>query len=175
MSRYYNSHFDDFDGLYLEHFGVKGMKWKNHVYKIKNNLQAFRDKLKYSRPGDYKINSKANKAGHAYLQKALKNGGAQQIKDDNYNLQIKKRVKRLDKNTFNRINGSEGKKYEDSFNKDVKKGTNKDIKDLIDHTNKASNNAAAMARALRKKDIKAAVRLSNLKNFYKKQAKKYRY
>ena len=40
MSRYYNSHFDDFDGLYLEHFGVKGMKWKNHVYKIKDGLKT---------------------------------------------------------------------------------------------------------------------------------------
>lgn len=40
MSRYYNdvNSFDDMDDFYLEHFGVKGMKWKNHVYAIKDKL-----------------------------------------------------------------------------------------------------------------------------------------
>lgn len=184
MSRYYNdvNSFDDIDDFYLEHFGIKGMKWKNHIYAIKDklkktnkNAKRFRDLLKYSRPGDYKINNIANRTGHATLQTLLKNGGAKAIKEDNARESVAKRKRRMDKNTAQRLSGSERKKYKDSFNKDVRKKTNDDIRDLIKLQNDNSKNAAAATRARRKKDYKAAARLnSSLYNFVKKYDKRHK-
>lgn len=60
----------------------------------------------------------------------------------------------MDKNTAQRISGSEFKKYGDSLKKDVRKKSNDDIRSMIKLQNDSSKDALAYARAMKKKIIK---------------------
>lgn len=97
MSRYYNSHFDDFDGLYLEHYGVKGMKWKNHVYKIKDYISS---KKKRAKKYYNKLTNDLDKL-HSENVKTAKNNAAKEAlktgRPDLANKKYRQKLKELNK------------------------------------------------------------------------------